>query len=281
MGFKNGMPMKSWATAAPPKQEALPNNLDHRGATCLEGPSMKDSLLRMIGRITPNIALRQDLLQEALIHLWLTETRRPGQTRSWYLQSSKFHLLHYLASGRSVDSTKRGRGHSRYDEDCVQPEEFPQLVEPGDSVLSQVIAWDIISLLSPHLSPRELAVLDGLADGLGVREIGRRLEMSHTMVLKHRSKIASLLVELERPSIQREPLRRARPAGDRNQANGVRYADPAKPANGVKWPIGLQQPSHTNGDTRPGILSAGAIPSWEFNGFLKPARNLDLTAKRC
>src|SRR5437870_827713 len=234
MGFKNGMPMKSWATAAPPKQEALPNNLDHRGATCLEGPSMKDSLLRMIGRITPNIALRQDLLQEALIHLWLTETRRPGQTRSWYLQSSKFHLLHYLASGRSVDSTKRGRGHSRYDEDCVQPEEFPQLVEPGDSVLSQVIAWDIISLLSPHHSPCELAVLDGLADGLGVREIGRRLEMSHTMVLKHRSRIASLLIDLERPSIPREQLCRASRAGNSNQANNLRHTDQARSANGAK-----------------------------------------------
>jgi len=155
----------------------------------------------MIGRITPNFALRQDLLQEGLIHLWLTETRRPGQTISWYLQSSKFHLLHYLGSGRSVDSTKRGRGHARLEQDSEEPEELPELVDPGDSLLSQVIARDIISLLSPHLCPHENAVLDCLADGLGVREIGRRLETSHTMVLKHRSKIASLLVKLERPCI--------------------------------------------------------------------------------
>ena len=152
---------------------------------------MKDSLLRMTGRITPDFALRQDLLQEALIHLWLTETRRPGQTKSWYLQSAKFHLLHYLASGRSVDSPKRGRGRSHLDDDSKKPGEFPELVEPGRSVVGQVIGRDIISLLSPHLSPRELAVLDGLADGLGVREIGRRLKMSHSMVIRHRSKIAS------------------------------------------------------------------------------------------
>src|SRR6266478_8626077 len=163
----------------------------------LDEPSMKDTLLRMTGRITPNFAFRQDLLQEALIHLWLTETRRPGQTRSWYLQSSKFHLLHYLASGRSVDSTKRGRGHSHYEPDSEQPEEFPELVDPGDSVVSQVIVRDIVFLLSSLLCPGGNAVLDCLADGLGVREIGRKLEMSHTMVIKHRAKIAALLVKLE------------------------------------------------------------------------------------
>src|SRR5260370_40330247 len=76
----------------------------------IDEESIRECLLRMIRRITPNLALRDDLLQEALIHLWLTEARRPAQTRSWYLQSVKFHLLHYLASGRSVDSAnRRGR----------------------------------------------------------------------------------------------------------------------------------------------------------------------------
>src|SRR5437867_1224868 len=116
------------------KQAEFPNNLDDRAALRPEGPSMKDLLLRMIGMITPNFALREDLLQEALIHLWRVGTRRPGQTRSWYLQSCKFHLTHYLASGRSVDSPKRGRGHSRLQDDSAPPEAFPELVDPGDSV---------------------------------------------------------------------------------------------------------------------------------------------------
>ena len=67
-----------------------------------------------------------------------------------------------------------------------------------DSVLSQVIARDIISLLSPHLRPGEHAVLYCLADGLGVREIGRKLEISHAMAIRHRSKIASFQQELSR-----------------------------------------------------------------------------------
>ena len=81
----------------------------HQGSTTMyvdEG-SVKESLIRMIRRITPNVTLREDLLQESLIHLWLTEAHRPGQARSWYLQSCRFHLRNHLGQGRSVDSMKR------------------------------------------------------------------------------------------------------------------------------------------------------------------------------
>src|SRR6266481_8151435 len=72
--------------------------------------SIRESLVRMVRKMTANGALRDDLLQEALVHLWATEISRPGQTRSWYLQSCKYHLLHYMAAGRSVDSAKRRNG---------------------------------------------------------------------------------------------------------------------------------------------------------------------------
>ncbi len=248
---------------------------------CLDEPSVKESLLRMTGSITPNFALREDLLQEAWIHLWLTETRRPGQTKSWYLQSAKFHVLHYLTSGRSVDSRKRGRRYSHFEQDSEQLEEFPELVDPGDSVLSQVGARDIISLLSPHLCPCENAVLDGLADGLGVREIGRRLEMSHTMVIRHRSKIASLLLKLEGPSFLREQFRGAsKVENSSKETNGVRRTDPAKRVNGAERSNRSEtEATMQNGTAQPTVIATRAIPSWKCNGFLKPARNLDRTAK--
>jgi len=271
--------LREWATEVHPKQSEFQNEFNNRIAMYLDDPSVKESLLRMTGSITPNFAFRQDLLQEAWVHLWLTETRRPGQTKSWYLQSAKFHVLHYLTSGRSVDSRKRWRGYSRLDPDCEQPEEFPELVDPGDSVLSQVSARDIISLLSPHLSPCENAVLEGLADGLGVREIGRRLKISHTMVVRHRSKIASLLLKLEGPSFLREQFRGASAVEDSKQANGVRPRDRAKSANGAKWSSGLKQRSHTNGATQPCLMPAEVIPLWKRNGFLKPSENLNQTAQ--
>ena len=158
---------------------------------------MLDSLLRLTRGLTSNPALRHDLLQEALIHLWLMEGRRPGQTKSWYLQSCKFHLQHYLASGRSVDSPKRADGRTRSEGNSDEEDPMSALADAGPSLLSRVSARDLISVLSSYLSPRETDVLHCLADGLGPREIGRRLEMSHTMALKHRSKIASLFRKLE------------------------------------------------------------------------------------
>src|SRR5437016_13612798 len=104
-----------------------------------EDAPLRESLTQIIRGLTPNAALREDLLQEAWIHLWLTETRRPGQTKSWYLQSAKFHVLHYLTSGRSVDSRKRWRCYSHFESDCVLPEELSDQVDPDDSVLSQLV----------------------------------------------------------------------------------------------------------------------------------------------
>jgi DNA-directed RNA polymerase specialized sigma24 family protein len=185
----------------------------------VEDVSTRDSLLRMIRPTTTNLALRDDLVQEALIHLWLTEARRPGQTRSWYLQSCKFHVLHYLASGRSVDSGKRRNGQRHPEHDADGQDVFLEQVDPYDAALAWVGAREIISLLSPRLTAQERAVLLCLADGLGPREIGRRLGISHTMAIKHRRKIATLLARLDAPS----------PSLPANGANGTVHG-----ANGVR-----------------------------------------------
>src|SRR5262245_56526440 len=68
----------------------------------------KDSHLeKVVNRITRDPFLREDLMQEAAVHLWKIRQQLPDKTLSWYLQSCAFHLRHYLASGRSVDSPKR------------------------------------------------------------------------------------------------------------------------------------------------------------------------------
>src|SRR5882724_11470942 len=105
--------------------------------------STRESLVRMVRRMTVNLALREDLLQEALIHLWLTEARRPSQTKSWYLQSCKYHLLHYLAAGRSVDSGKRRTGQFQADKHFEEWDGIPDEGDSGNSVLTWVSARDI------------------------------------------------------------------------------------------------------------------------------------------
>src|SRR5258708_4490106 len=168
------------------------------GAELTAGRSLRDCLERMIRRITDDLELRDDLLQEALLHLWQAQARRPNQTQSWYLQSCKFRLQHYLATGRSVDSAKRRRGRMHIDPEAEESEGILDQIDTGASVLGNVSARDIMSILSPLLEGHERLVLECFADGLGPREIGRKLAMSHTMVIKHRRKIAALLRHLEK-----------------------------------------------------------------------------------
>jgi DNA-directed RNA polymerase specialized sigma24 family protein len=201
--------------------------------------------------MTANSALREDLLQEALIHLWLAETRRPGQTKSWYLQSCKYHLLHYLASGRSVDSAKRRGGQLEVGHDSEERDVLLDLSDHGDSVFTWVSARDIISLLTPQLLPRERAVLGCFADGLGPREIGRKLRMSHTMVIKHRRKIASLFHRLEVPALPKLHLNgngtsssngHSSANGNGHRANGLIPVARLQSQNGHHHPNGHLNP---------------------------------------
>jgi len=177
-----------------------PNDLKDVATMSPDQPCLRDSMVRMVRSITSDVALRDDLMQEALVHLWLMETRRPGQTPSWYLQSCKFHLQHYLAAGRSIDSAKRREGRVVFVHEAEDGEAFPEQGDSGDSVFTSVSARELMGLLSKHLQPQEKAVLECLADGLGAREVGRELKMSHTMVIRHRRRIAALVTRLERPN---------------------------------------------------------------------------------
>jgi DNA-directed RNA polymerase specialized sigma24 family protein len=161
----------------------------------IEQAEIKDRLSRMVNKLTNSLVLREDLMQEALTHLWLEETRLPGQTQSWYLQSCKFHLLHYLENGRSIDSGKRREGQVHIN----HHEENGELMALGitESVaFSQTTEREMLSWLSAHLTPIEQVVLERLAEGNGVREIARQIGVSHPTVIKVRRKMAGLLKRL-------------------------------------------------------------------------------------
>jgi DNA-directed RNA polymerase specialized sigma24 family protein len=83
---------------------------------------------RLVQCTTSNAALRDDLVQEALVRLWRVKARRTGQTKSWYLQSCKFRLRHYLSSGRSMDSGKRRAGQVSINSDSTGRNEPLDLV---------------------------------------------------------------------------------------------------------------------------------------------------------
>jgi RNA polymerase sigma factor (sigma-70 family) len=158
-----------------------------------------ERLTKIVIRMTSNLALREDLMQEALIHLWQVQEQRPGQAESWYLQNCRYHLQHYLASGRSVDSPKRSSSQVHLvdnGEDGTELLDLLSNLEPYDAVVGDVSARDIIQAMSKSLSERERLILVFLAEGLGTCEIAKRLKISHPMVIKHRRKIAALATKL-------------------------------------------------------------------------------------
>src|SRR6185369_3514784 len=89
----------------------------------IEDTKIMESLWRIVSRLAADSAMQKDLMQEALVRLWRLENEKPGRTRSWYLQNCRFHLQHWLALGRSLDSFKRANGDNRVVIDTVAYEE--------------------------------------------------------------------------------------------------------------------------------------------------------------
>ena len=151
---------------------------------------------RIVFKFTGDPTLQDDLTQEALVHLWLREQECPGQTQSWYLQSCRFFLQNFMRQGRSVDSAK----HFRF---ACMSAELEVSIEKSDSdgslahasVHALVSTREILALLSKWLTPTERLILFCLADGLGARDIASRLKMSHTSVIRHRRRIATLALK--------------------------------------------------------------------------------------
>ncbi len=151
---------------------------------------------RIVLKVTRDRALQEDLTQEAIIHLWLREKEHPGQTLSWYFQSCHFFLQNFLRSGRSVDSTKRHQSLCPLAEASERADTSDDESASGGSVRALVSARDSADVLVRWLTPPERNVLSLLEQGYSVREIGAKLDISHTSVIRYRRKIAALASKL-------------------------------------------------------------------------------------
>jgi len=159
----------------------------------INNASFRDEVRKIVNGFTKNAALQEDLQQEAMIHAWRVETEKPDRTRSWYLQSCRFHLQHWLALGRSVDSLKRVTVDTCVVIDEVELHEYHTNGECFESVSFQ----DLVLTLSTRLRPAETRVLHGLANGMRLREVARTIGLSYPTALKYRRRIAELVNRLE------------------------------------------------------------------------------------
>jgi len=198
---KNGTSRRFAPKQAPDQATQVVNE----GARDLELPETYSALLRVVAGVTRDRCLQEDLLQEAVIHLWQLNNRRPGQSPSWYFKSCQFHLCNLLRKGRSIDSLKHRKRRIRLpDYDPAEDDsnaggglnELPEDSDTEASVFAQVSAHDILRSIYRWLDPPDRVILDHLADGLSAREIASRLHLSHTSVIKRQRKIASVAVSL-------------------------------------------------------------------------------------
>ena len=153
-------------------------------------------LCQICERFSSDPEVQADLMQECLIHLWHTERARPNQTRSWYLQSCRFHIQHWLTAGRSVDNARR-----KSKETCISVDgdgEHPALAEynTNGELFESVCFQDAVSTLDGHLGKRQKSVLQGLAAGRSLSEIAAQSRLSYPTVLKYRRMIADLTSKL-------------------------------------------------------------------------------------
>jgi DNA-directed RNA polymerase specialized sigma24 family protein len=162
----------------------------------IDNPIVSAALRRMILRMEKDFHAREDLLQEALVHLWLAEQQRPGQRVGWYLRSAKLHLQHVINRGRSVDSPKHRAAMMALTAVFEGSDDGLESTELDEGFMPEVNARDILSLMAERLGKMDRSILYGLADGLGPREIAKGVQVSHVSVVQHRRKIASVAIKL-------------------------------------------------------------------------------------
>lgn len=162
----------------------------------IDAPGVRTRLHNIVERLAGNAALRGDLMQEALIHLWGLEQGRPGQSLHWYLRGCRYHLKNFLRRGRSVDSIKRHRAQISNADRAENSSDLLHSRQADGGFWDEVSVKDLIAVVSKSLKRAEKDTLVCLAEGLSAREIAKRLRVSHTLVNRHRNRIATVALSL-------------------------------------------------------------------------------------
>lgn len=126
-----------------------------------------------------------DLYQEAMIHLWLSYNKGilSNKTDSYILQGCYFHLKNHIRT--VIDKASVVSLHEMMDNGDLSPENLiaAETIHPGNEPDAKATQERI----EMALNEREMAVLNMSCDGLTVREIGQKLNVSHVMIVKIRS----------------------------------------------------------------------------------------------
>lgn len=148
-------------------------------------PTLKRITCKLNGHFT--FMDDQDLLQEALIHLWCDFQRGllDDKTDSYILQGCYFHLKNYIR--KSQDSVIMLSLNSIMEDDGPYLEEL--LIADNLASYDGVETLLQIEAMGSGISQRERDVLFFCLEGMTMREIGKKMGISHVSVVKIRNKI--------------------------------------------------------------------------------------------
>jgi RNA polymerase sigma factor (sigma-70 family) len=133
----------------------------------------------------------EDLFQEALVHLWKQYTggKLADKTDSYVLQGCYFHLQNYIRSAKdkvtplSLDVQTGQEGEFFEEAPALKDQRSEKYFER----LNEKMIVEVIR--NNGLTGREKELLPFFAEGLTMREIGKKIGVSHVAVLKMRKSI--------------------------------------------------------------------------------------------
>jgi RNA polymerase sigma factor (sigma-70 family) len=148
-------------------------------------PTLRRIAHRLNGRFT--FFNEDDLFQEAITHLWLTYNKGTlsDKTDSYILQGCFFYLKNYIRT--ALDKATLTSLQELINESESPLEEL--IAAKGNSATDVIDDKLIKEYTDARLDDRERKVLELAYEGLTVREIGRRLGISHVMVVKIRGRL--------------------------------------------------------------------------------------------
>jgi RNA polymerase sigma factor (sigma-70 family) len=131
-----------------------------------------------------------DLFQQAMLHLWREHKadRLSGKTESYIAQGCMFFLKNYIRTNhKTID-----RNSVSLEKETPNGESLIETISDtgaGDGDADNIRIKALRNSLDNDLSERERKVLDCYLRGLTTREIGRRFNVSHPMVIKIEKRI--------------------------------------------------------------------------------------------
>ncbi len=171
---------------------------------------MKNNFEKLIDRLTPTIRRishrlnghftffnNDDLCQEALTHLWVMFQRGilDDKTDSYILQGCYFHLKNYIRT--AVDKAKIQSIESPVDEDGTILEEL--IASHGASQEDQLEYKMLYEEIQKScIDERDLSIVNMCMEGLTMREIGKKLGISHVAIVKLKKRIREKCANLEK-----------------------------------------------------------------------------------